>query len=133
MGKLALKLTPIASLADRELGQAWREAYACEPPALPADLLRLGIAYAVQEQAGGRLAARHRKALEPGARGSATPALAPGTQLVREWQGRTIRVVVTENGFEWDGAPHRSLSSIARKVTGTAWSGPRFFGVRDGD
>ena len=61
---------------------------------------------------------------------AATPALKPGTHLVREWNGRTYQVEVTEVGFRLDGKDYRSLSSIARKITGTAWSGPRFFGLK---
>ena len=54
-----------------------------------------------------------------------------GTILVREWQGTTHHVTVTDDGFLWNGKPHRSLSSIAGAITGTKWNGPRFFGLRD--
>jgi hypothetical protein len=56
-------------------------------------------------------------------------ALTPGTQLVREWNGRIYRVLVTDDGFEMDGQTHRSLSAIAKRITGAGWSGPRFFGL----
>jgi hypothetical protein len=56
----------------------------------------------------------------------------PGTQLLREWQGQTQRVTVKEEGFEYNGTTYRSLSAIARRITGTAWSGPAFFGLRGG-
>ncbi len=56
--------------------------------------------------------------------------LKAGTHLVREWNGRTYQVEVTESGFRLDGKDYRSLSSIARKITGTPWSGPRFFGLK---
>ena len=55
--------------------------------------------------------------------------LTTGTRLVREWNGRTISVEVVDNHFVWNDAPYRSLSEIARAVTGTRWSGPRFFGI----
>ena len=55
--------------------------------------------------------------------------LTTGTRLVREWNGRTISVEVVGDGFVWNDAPYRSLSEIARAVTGTRWSGPRFFGI----
>ena len=55
--------------------------------------------------------------------------LSPGTQLIREWKGRTYRVEVTAQGFFYDGKTWRSLSAIARAITGTPWSGPAFFGV----
>jgi len=57
------------------------------------------------------------------------PVLAQGTSLIREWNGRTYQVLVTRTGFELDGRSYRSLSAIARKITGTRWSGPRFFGL----
>ncbi|MGB9644458.1 MAG: DUF2924 domain-containing protein, partial [Stellaceae bacterium] len=56
------------------------------------------------------------------------PELKPGTRLVRGWQGQTYEVLVLDDGFSWQGTQHRSLSAIARKITGTAWSGPLFFG-----
>jgi hypothetical protein len=58
------------------------------------------------------------------------PELKPGTRLMREWQGRTYDVLVLNDGFSCQGTRHRSLSSIARKITGTPWSGPLFFGLK---
>ena len=58
------------------------------------------------------------------------PALSPGNQLVREWNGRIYRVLVLDDGFELDGRRYRSLSAVARHITGAAWSGPRFFGLK---
>jgi hypothetical protein len=55
--------------------------------------------------------------------------LAPGTRLIREWNGRTITVEVRERSFSWEERTYRSLSEIARAVTGAHWSGPRFFGL----
>jgi hypothetical protein len=60
----------------------------------------------------------------------ARPELKPGTRLVREWQGRTYDVLVLDDGFSWQGTRYRSLSAIARKITGTPWSGPLFFGLK---
>lgn len=54
----------------------------------------------------------------------------PGSRLVREWRGKTHDVLVLEDGFEWNGERRRSLSAIAREITGTHWSGPRFFGLK---
>ena len=54
----------------------------------------------------------------------------PGTHLVREWNGRTYRVEVTEAGYVLDGTTYASLSATAKRTTGTAWSGPRFFGLK---
>ncbi len=63
---------------------------------------------------------------------SAGPAihLKPGLRLVREWRGETHTILLIEDGFEWNGKRRRSLSAIAREITGTQWSGPRFFGLK---
>ncbi len=58
------------------------------------------------------------------------PELKPGTRLVRGWQGQTYEVLVLDDGFSWQGTHYRSLSALARKITGTAWSGPLFFGLK---
>jgi Protein of unknown function (DUF2924) len=63
--------------------------------------------------------------------GQSPPLTRPGTILVREWQGTTHQVTVTADGFLWNGRVHNSLSGIARAITGTKWSGPRFFGMRE--
>jgi hypothetical protein len=60
---------------------------------------------------------------------ASTLSLRAGMHLVREWNGRTYQVEVLEKGFQLDGKPYRSLSAIARKITGAHWSGPRFFGL----
>lgn len=57
------------------------------------------------------------------------PCVRPGTRLVREWNGRTHVVDVTSDGFTFDGKSYRSLSAIAKRITGAHWSGPRFFGL----
>lgn len=73
---------------------------------------------------------RQSMALAQKADGSARPALRPGMRLVREWNGRMHAVDVTEEGFLFDDRTYRSLSAIAKRITGGHWSGPRFFGVR---
>jgi Protein of unknown function (DUF2924) len=57
------------------------------------------------------------------------PKIKPGSRLVREWHGRTHTVCVTDDGFEFQGKTYRSLTKIARDITGAQWSGPRFFGL----
>ena len=108
-------------------------------PRLSRELLIRGIAYRMQEQARGSLSGKVVRRLEQIARGanaarcsgaSASVARA-GMRLVREWQGRAHEVVVLEDGFLWNGKAYRSLSEIARLITGTRWSGPRFFGLQD--
>ena len=66
------------------------------------------------------------------AKKTSSDTLLPGTLLVREWQGERHEVIVGENkNFEYCGMPYRSLSAVARKITGTRWNGPKFFGCRE--
>lgn len=61
------------------------------------------------------------------------PIYKPGTRLIREWQGVTHEITIEEKGFMWNGLRYRSLSRIAQEITGTKWSGPRFFGLNGGN
>jgi hypothetical protein len=61
---------------------------------------------------------------------SGKPQLSSGTRLIREWKGTVYEVNVTESGYEWEGHTYKSLSPIATAITGTRWSGPRFFGIK---
>jgi hypothetical protein len=92
------------------------------------------IAYDIQVRAFGGLSARTIRALRAAARADSRPALnglpGCGTRLVREWNGVLHEVEVLEDGYLWRGKRHRSLSAIARAITGTKWSGPRFFGLK---
>ena len=104
------------------------------PPRLRAETLRRLLAYETQARALGGLSAQERRTLRAVANGQAgrdagVAVASPGTHLVRDWNGRTYRVEVTEAGYVLDGATYPSLSAVARRITGTAWSGPRFFGL----
>ncbi len=103
------------------------------PPRLRAETLRRLLAYKEQVQALGGLTASERRMLRSVASGKPVGDVAaqasPGTHLVREWNGRTYRVEVVDGGYLLDGTPYRSLSAVAKRITGTAWSGPRFFGL----
>lgn len=101
-------------------------------------MLRLGVAWKLQERLRGghsrrvngqlvRLATAlsNGEDFSPGR----TVSLKSGSRLVREWRGETHDVIVIDNGFRWRGEIWQSLSAIAREITGTRWSGPRFFGV----
>ncbi len=95
------------------------------------------IAYDIQAKALGGLSARTIRALKAAAKPGAAPAAAtrppgPGTRLIREWNGILHEVEVLDDGYLWRGQRHRSLSAIARAITGTKWSGPRFFGLKGG-
>ncbi len=63
---------------------------------------------------------------------SSAASIKPGSILVREWAGELQRVMVLEVGFAWNGVTYRSMSEVARAITGTRWNGPRFFGLGKG-
>jgi hypothetical protein len=126
-----------ASLDD--LRAEWQRLYRQEAPKISRDLLTLGIAYRRQElEHGGLGKATIRKlktvakSLRETGRVGPSPGLSlkPGARLVREWNGRTHTVTATENGFDYAGKQFSSLTKIARTITGTRWSGPRFFGLK---
>ena len=133
-------LSRLPELDIGELRQLWRGLYKAEAPRhLSRELLVRAVAYRMQELAGGGLRPQPQRQLRRIAQqfketGAATirarPELKPGTRLVREWQGRGYEVLVLDDGFSWQGTCYRSLSAIARKITGTPWSGPLFFGLK---
>lgn len=130
---LAAHLAAIEAMDAHALRAEWKRRFKGKPhDRISADLLRRAIAYRVQEAALGGLPAdmaqRLGSAGTPGAL-CPTPAVKPGTTMMREWHGRTHTVRALESGFEYEGRQYRSLSVIAREITGTAWSGPRFFGL----
>ena len=133
-------LSRLPELNLGELRQQWRILYkTAASPHLSRELLVRALAYRMQEVALGGLRSGRQRQLQQIARqfnqtGAAAtprrPELKPGTRLVRGWQRQTYEVLVLDDGFSWHGTQHRSLSAIARKITGTAWSGPLFFGVK---
>ena len=136
-------LEALARLRELDLGalrQQWRTLYKAEAsPHLSRELLVRAVAYRMQEVALGGLRPGRQRQLRQIAQqfkqnGAANtpprPELKPGTRLVREWQGRTYEVLVLDGGFSWQNTHHRSLSALARKITGTPWSGPLFFGLK---
>jgi hypothetical protein len=133
-------LSRLPKLDIHELREEWRRLYKADAsPHLSRELLIRAVAYRMQEVALGGLRPEPQRqlrqiAMELKQTGAATirlrPQLKPGTRLRREWQGRTYEVVVLDDGFSWQGTRCKSLSAIARKITGTAWSGPLFFGLK---
>ena len=124
-------LTELPALDRKDLVERWQAVFGRPAPRYcHVDLLRAALAWEIQaEEAGLTKASRRRIVLalrRPG--GSVAPSV--GTQLLREWNGRTHRVTVLDRGFDYRGSTYRSLSAIAHAITGTRWSGPRFFGLR---
>lgn len=104
------------------------------PSRLRVQTLRRLLAYEFQARAFGGLSPKEQRAIKAIAGGKSASDVgaaiaSPGTHLVREWNGRTYRVEVTDEGYVLDGTAYRSLSAVAKGITGTAWSGPRFFGL----
>jgi Protein of unknown function (DUF2924) len=143
-------LDQLGELPREELVNGWQAIYGTAPPrGIKRPLLERGLAWHVQAKTFGGHTAKILRTLEslqrdvgrrrqaeapPGparhpARGEDRRALKLGSRLVREWRGRTHIVDVTSQGYLWNGKEYRSLSIIARKITGARWSGPRFFGL----
>ena len=136
---VASELALLVMMPYSELHLAWRRHYrAVAPKKISRDILELGLARKIQEnKLGGLGAAVKRQIAELAGTMEAksdlakprTIALKHGTRLLRAWDGITHEVLVVEDGFLWKDKNWRSLSAIAREITGTRWSGPRFFGL----
>lgn len=128
------RLTKLQALTTAELRARYADVFKRPPPPrLGRDLLLRAQAYRLQSDALGALSRRAQKALKLPRNSSSksTRVLQPGQQLIREWQGDTHIVDVLESGYHWRGERFQSLSAIARQITKTRWSGPRFFGLTD--
>jgi Protein of unknown function (DUF2924) len=133
----ALKTTPTVDLKAQ-----WRELFDSEPPPFNRRYLESRLAYRIQELAYGGLKPETVRRLEKlgeeldggdrrksRMRADLMPIV--GTRLLREWQGVEHVVTVTADGFDWQGRPYKSLSAIARAITGTRWNGWVFFGLKN--
>ncbi|UUR08147.1 DUF2924 domain-containing protein [Sphingomonas glaciei] len=132
MSGLEKEVAALPKLGRAGLQQRWREVFKTAPPAaFTPDLLARALAYRLQEKAIGRLEPTLARQLQSGAegRGAARPKLRTGNRLVRRWRGGTYVVDVTDDGFRYQETNYSSLSEIAGVITGTRWSGPRFFGL----
>ena len=134
----ALQAAPTAPLKEQ-----WRELFGKEPPPWNRAYIQSRLAYRIQELAYGGLKPETIRRLERlgeeldggdrSKRGIRADRDRPitGTRLLREWQGVEQIVTVTADGFEWQGRPYKSLSAIARAITGTRWNGWTFFGLKN--
>jgi hypothetical protein len=130
-----LAVMPIAQLRVR-----YREVFRADPPkAFGPDLLRRSIAHRIQEKAYGGLSRSAQRLLDqmmkaftakPNGKIVLPRRIKPGSVLVRDWKGKSHRVMVLAEGFAYDGKTFGNLSEIAVLITGTRWNGPRFFGLR---
>lgn len=129
----------LAELPPEELKREWARRFGAPAPLLSPELLRLGIGYKLQEQKHGGLSRSTRSLLrQAGERGESGKAAQPlprkltlGTRLVRDWHGVGHTVTVLTDGFEYDGQHWKSLTAVARAITGAHWNGPLFFGLAE--
>ena len=137
------RLAALKTAAIPALKQQWRELFGAEPPPYNRRFLESRLGYRIQELAYGGLKPETLARLEVlgqqfdggkitirRMRGDDRPIA--GTMLIREYQGVEYVVTVTRTGYEYAGQPYKSLSAIARAITGTRWNGRVFFGLRSG-
>jgi hypothetical protein len=145
IARMKSEIERLKTLDLHEVRLQWRNRFGrMAPKALPKSLLVRVLIYRIQADLLGdlepevvrvleRFAARDpglRRRGRPRARPTADgPGIKPGSILVRGWAGRTCRVMVLDEGFAWEGKTYRSLSEVARVITGTQWNGRRFFGL----
>lgn len=136
------QIAKLTELPRSELVELWIKAHKAPPPkGVGRGLLELSAAYSIQSKMFGHLDRNTKRALiaaAPKIEGNYEAAanqqkpvksLNPGSRLLRVWNGKTHQVEVLEMGFIWNERHFRSLSAIAREITGARWSGPRFFGL----
>ena len=131
---LDAQLAELDDLSVSELRGRWASLTGRAIPRLGIPTLRLALAHEMQVRALGGLPRGAQQRLDQLARAkTATRAAAPGMRLVREWNGTVHIVTLGDDGaLQWNGKMWRSLSEIARAITGTRWSGPAFFGLKTG-
>lgn len=135
--QLLARITALSTMPVEELKKMWRNLYESEPPAYNRVHLEQRLTYRLQEIAYGGMTEktitklkklRDSKAVDARRKKVARPPI--GTVIIKEYQGIEHRISVLRDGFDYDGQKFKSLSSIAFKITGTHWNGPRFFGLR---
>ena len=139
-GKLERELNDLETRGDDELKDRWRSLYGTKPPQkIHRSLLIAAVAHRMQENALGALKSSVRRYLLQPAKNTATSRVSPhyptlrprvGTVLVRDWGGVTHQAKVLEDGILFHSKRYKSLSEVARVITGSGWSGPLFFGLK---
>jgi hypothetical protein len=135
------RLAALKTMALPDLKAEWRTLFGAEPPGYNRRYLESRLAYRIQEFAFGGLKPETRKRLEALGEKFADRNITrrrirddvmpiAGTRLLREWQGVEHTVTVLTEGYEWQGRPYRSLSAVARAITGTRWNGLVFWGLK---
>ena len=132
------RLAELGAMSPTQLRAEYRHSFKAEPPNVGPSLLSLAIAYRVQEKARGGLSSEHARQLSAVASQlardgtvsvDAASELKAGSRLVRHWRGVPHQVLIRDDGYAYGDRIYQSLTQIARDITGTNWSGPRFFGL----
>ncbi|NLN76240.1 MAG: DUF2924 domain-containing protein [Armatimonadetes bacterium] len=141
------QIADLRNLSYDELVQLWRTLYGSEPPAYNRQFIVKRLAYRIQEIAYGGLSEEAHRRMDDVLKrhgydengmpvksskrrdGRLKDAPVIGSRLIREWNGRRYEVTALHNGFEFEGRKYKSLSAIAKAITGTHWNGRAFFGL----
>lgn len=126
------ELSSIEAMSSKQLKEAWARLVGSPPPRIPPKLLRMALAWELQAKVlGGLSRATHSKLAQIATSKSRTAAVSLGTRLFREWRGKVHMVTIGDDKvIRWEDREYRSLSEVAKAITGTHWSGPAFFGLR---
>ena len=132
MSAVEAEIAALEALSSAVLRERWLVLTGSPVPRISPKLLRLALAWELQARSFGGLSRATTRTLDQLGRGETLTAPArPGMRLVREWQGRVHVVTAGEDRVvRWEERPYRSLSEVARAITGTRWSGPAFFGLK---
>ena len=136
------RLAALKAMSVKELKSEWEKLFGAEAPNNSRPFLEQRLAYRIQELTFGGLSKPTRQLLDAladevqGKKVRKSVISDPrnpviGTRLVREWDGTEHVVTVLKDGFDWQGRKYKSLSAVARTITGTQWNGYRFFGLRE--
>ena len=130
--KLEAQLAAIETMPSKQLREEWSRFAGSPPPRIPPKLLRMALAWELQAKAlVGLSRTTQSKLAQIAASKSRTAAVSPGMRLFREWQGRMhVATIGEDKVIRWEDREYRSLSEVAKAITGTHWSGPAFFGLR---
>jgi len=131
VSRLDEKLAALTLMSPPQLRSEWVRVWKSPAPRFTPDLLRLGIAYKLQQRSADRKAAVEADTQNSAGK-SSCGAIARGTQFIRNWNGQTIIAIAEDQGFRFGDRIYPSLTAVATQVTGTHWSGPRFFGLTGG-
>ena len=125
-------LARLATMSSAELKDEWRSLTKSRAPKISPKMMRLALAWEMQAKAfGGVSRETTRKLDQVAAAKTKTSPVSPGMRLVREWGGKVHVVTVGDDRvIRWQEAEYRSLSEVAKAITGTHWSGPAFFGLK---